>query len=100
MSSGRSDKFETLVEDDVWVGHGAVILSGVTIGRGSVVAAGAVVTASVPRYRVVAGVPARVVSARFTDDQIWTHETILGYKERTRTEGREEIPLLRLASRE
>ena len=50
-----------VISDDVWVGANAVILPGVTIGRHSVVAAGAVVTADVPDYSIVAGVPARVV---------------------------------------
>ncbi|MGE3840909.1 MAG: DapH/DapD/GlmU-related protein [Vicinamibacterales bacterium] len=49
------------IEDDVWIGSGAVITDGVTIGRRSVVAAGAVVTRDVPAETVVAGVPARVV---------------------------------------
>lgn len=53
-----------IVEDDVWVGANAVLLPGVTIGRGAVVAAGAVVTADVAPYTVVGGIPARVVSTR------------------------------------
>lgn len=51
------------IEDDVWIGSGAVILPGVTIGRGSVVGAGAVVTANVPPDVVVGGAPARVIRA-------------------------------------
>lgn len=50
-----------VVEDDVWIGSAAVITDGVRIGKGSVVAAGAVVTQNVPPHTVVAGVPARVV---------------------------------------
>ena len=49
------------VEDDVWIGAGAIVTDGVRIGCGAVVAAGAVVTADVPAHTVVAGVPARVV---------------------------------------
>jgi len=49
------------IEDDVWIGAGAIITDGVTVGRGAVVAAGAVVTADVPPHTVVAGVPARVI---------------------------------------
>lgn len=49
------------IEDDVWLGAGAVITDGVRVGRGAVVAAGAVVTRDVPAHTVVAGVPARVV---------------------------------------
>jgi virginiamycin A acetyltransferase len=56
------------VEDDVWVGHNAIILPGVKIvGRGSVVAAGAVVTKEVPRYAIVTGNPARVLRYRFDE---------------------------------
>jgi maltose O-acetyltransferase len=49
------------IEDNVWIGGGAVILPGVTIGRNAVVGAGAVVTRSVPPNVVVAGNPARVI---------------------------------------
>lgn len=53
-----------VIEDDVWIGSKVTILDGVTIGRGSVVAAGAVVTRSVPALSVAAGVPARVIRRR------------------------------------
>ena len=49
------------ISDDVWIGANAVILPGVTIGRHSVIAAGAVVTKDVPPYSVAAGVPARII---------------------------------------
>jgi len=49
------------IEDDVWIGAGAIVVDGVHIGRGAVVAAGAVVTRDVPPHTVVAGVPARAV---------------------------------------
>jgi acetyltransferase-like isoleucine patch superfamily enzyme len=49
------------IEDDVWLGTNAVVLPGVTVGRGAIVGAGAVVTADVPPFTVVAGVPARVI---------------------------------------
>jgi acetyltransferase-like isoleucine patch superfamily enzyme len=49
------------IEDDVWVGAGAIILDGVRIGRGAVIGAGAVVTEDVPAHTVAAGVPARAV---------------------------------------
>lgn len=50
-----------VVEDNVWIGACAIILPGVRIGKGSVVAAGAVITKDVPPYSVVAGIPARVI---------------------------------------
>ena len=53
-----------VVEDDVWLGAGAIVLAGVTIGHDSVVAAGSVVTRDVPPFAVVGGAPARVLRAR------------------------------------
>ena len=50
-----------IIEDDIWIGANAVILSGVTIGNHSVVAAGAVVTKNVPPHSLVAGVPAKII---------------------------------------
>ena len=49
------------IEDDAWIGAGAIVTDGVRIGRGAVVAAGAVVTADVPAHTVVGGAPARVL---------------------------------------
>lgn len=55
---------EIVIENDVWIGYGAIILPGVNIGQGSVIAAGSVVTKDVPSYSVVAGVPAVVIKNR------------------------------------
>jgi acetyltransferase-like isoleucine patch superfamily enzyme len=52
------------IEDDVWIGVNCSILDGVTIGRGAIVGAGAVVTKDVEPYSIVAGVPARVIRSR------------------------------------
>jgi acetyltransferase-like isoleucine patch superfamily enzyme len=49
------------IEDDVWIGSGAVVTDGVRVGAGAVIAAGAVVTRDVPAHTVVAGVPAKVI---------------------------------------
>jgi acetyltransferase-like isoleucine patch superfamily enzyme len=57
-----------IVEDEVWIGMNAVILSGVTIGKGAVVAACAVVTRDVPPYSIVGGNPARIIKYRFDED--------------------------------
>ena len=58
-------KGDIILEDDVWIGDGATVLSGVRIGQGAVVAAGAVVNKDVPPYAIVGGVPARVIKYRF-----------------------------------
>lgn len=76
--SPRGESPITTLEDDIWIGYGAIVLSGVTIGRGSIVAAGALVTADVGRYSIVAGVPAREVARRFSVEEIQRHEEILG----------------------
>jgi acetyltransferase-like isoleucine patch superfamily enzyme len=63
-----------VIEDYVWLGLRAIVLKRVTIGRGSVVSAGSVVTRDVAPYSVVAGVPARLVRMRFGREQIERHE--------------------------
>ncbi|MFC8620173.1 acyltransferase [Micromonospora purpureochromogenes] len=65
------------IEDDVWIGTRAVVLHGVTVGRGAVVGAGAVVTRSVPPYAIVAGNPARVIRLRWPVQTIRAHEVEL-----------------------
>ena len=63
-------KGDIIIDDDVWIGHRATILSGVHIGQGAVVAAGSVVTNDVAPYAVVGGVPAKVLKYRFSDEII------------------------------
>ena len=63
--AGRPERRPTIIEDDVWIGHGAILMTGVRIGRGAIVAAGAVVAADVPPYALVGGVPARKIRDRF-----------------------------------
>ncbi len=53
-----------IIEDDVWIAANAVVLPDVTIGRGAIVAAGAVVTGDVPPYQIVGGVPAKIIGSR------------------------------------
>lgn len=55
----------TVIGNDVWIGHGAVILGGVCVGDGAIIAAGAVVTRDVPPMTVAGGNPARVIRRRF-----------------------------------
>lgn len=63
-------KGDIIIEDDVWIGQGSIILSGVHIGQGAVIAAGAVVTHDVPPYAVVGGIPAKVLKYRFSEKTI------------------------------
>ena len=60
-------KGPVIVKDDVWIGMGATILSGVTIGQGAIIAAGAVVTKDVEPYAIVGGVPAKLIRYRFSE---------------------------------
>lgn len=75
----ENDK-DVVIEDDVWIGANAVILKGCVIGTGCIVATGSVVTKSMPPYSVVGGVPARVLKARFTPEQLEQHLTCLKKK--------------------
>lgn len=59
-----------MIENDVWIGHGATIMGGVIIHNGAVVGANAVVTKDVSPYAIVAGNPARVIKYRFDDEII------------------------------
>jgi len=73
----RGDKYKIIVEDDVWIGYGAIILSPARISRGSVIAAGSVVTKDVPAYNIVGGNPAKLIKLRFTREEILEHENLL-----------------------
>ena len=55
------------IGNDVWIGHGAIVLPGRSVGAGAVVAAGAIVTKDVPAYTIVAGNPARMIRRRFEE---------------------------------
>ncbi len=61
---GLTSRGDTVVEDDVWLGAGVIVLDGVRIGRGAVIGAGSVVTKDLPAYSICVGVPARVIKWR------------------------------------
>ncbi len=75
--SGRPPSQATTIGRDVLVGRGATIKRGVTIGNGAIIGAGAVVTKDVPRYAIVAGVPAKLIRYRFDQKARKIHERIL-----------------------
>ena len=85
----HASRGDVVIGHDVWLGSGCLILSGVTLGHGAVVAAHAVVTRDVPPYAVVAGNPARIVRRRFDEataaalvEAAWwdfPHETVAGW---------------------
>jgi len=70
MGNEAFSKGNIVIDDDVWIGYGVTILSGVHIGQGAVVAAGAVVTKDVPPYAIVGGVPAKIIKYRFSPEII------------------------------
>jgi chloramphenicol O-acetyltransferase type B len=59
-----------VIEDDVWLGYGSIIMSGVRIGKGSIIAAGSVVVKNVNEYSIYGGVPAKKLSDRFENIEI------------------------------
>ena len=75
-SKRPDDDLGVVIEDDVWIGTRAIVLRGVTIGRGAIIGAGSIVTKSIPPYAVAMGNPAKVVKYR------WDVETILDHEEK------------------
>jgi len=68
-----------IIEDDVWVGYGAIIMSGVKIGKGSIIAAGSVITKDIEPYCILGGNPAKFIKKRFTEEEIKLHESKLRF---------------------
>lgn len=60
----NGNKYSVVIEDDVWIGARAIILSGAKIGKGSIISAGAVVSSEIPTYSIVVGNPGRVIANR------------------------------------
>jgi chloramphenicol O-acetyltransferase type B len=71
---GKGVNSKVIIEDDVWIGYGAIIMSGVKIRRGSIIAAGSVVTKDVEPYSIVGGNPAKLIKYRFSKEEIMEHE--------------------------
>lgn len=81
-SRRKEDFIRTTIGNDVWIGANVSILGGLTVGTGSILGAGAVVTKDVPPYAIAVGCPARIIKKRFSDKKIeellssnWWEET-------------------------
>lgn len=70
MPTDWPDKGDTIIENDVWIGYDALIMPGVKIGNGAIIAAKSVVTKDVEPYTIVGGNPANLIKKRFADDVI------------------------------
>ena len=80
------ERDKVLIGNDVWIGHNAIVMPGVSVGNGAVIGAGAVVTKDVEPYSIVAGVPAKMIKMRFAAELIegiekcrwwdWDYDTI------------------------
>jgi len=68
IDQGQSDIRPVVIGDDVWIGARAIILPGVNIGKGSIIAAGSVVTKDVLEYSIVGGNPAKLIKKRFENE--------------------------------
>lgn len=85
VTDADKDKYDTkhecdqdvIIEEDVWCGANVTILKGVRIGRGSIIAAGSVVTRDIPPYTIAAGVPAKVIKQRMSEQEKLNHESHL-----------------------
>ena len=75
--SGRPQPRESIIGDDVWIGARVIIMRGVHIGHGAIIAAGSVVTRDIEPYSIVGGVPAKEIRKRFLPEQARVHDEYL-----------------------
>jgi len=75
--SGRPAVTPTYIGHDVWLGYRVIVMSGVQIGDGAIVAAGSIVTKDVAPYSIVAGIPAKQVDVRFNKEEVIKHKEML-----------------------
>jgi acetyltransferase-like isoleucine patch superfamily enzyme len=75
--SGWGEMSQIVIKDEVWIGCSSIILGPCTIGQGSILAAGSIVTKDIPPYSIVGGNPARLIKMRFTNEEIIEHESRL-----------------------
>jgi acetyltransferase-like isoleucine patch superfamily enzyme len=74
-NSDFKEYLPVVIGNDVWIGARAIILDGVTVGHGAIIAANSVVTKDVPPYAIVGGIPTKIIKYRFTEKKI---ETLIG----------------------
>ena len=70
IKESYAPKGDTVIKSDAWIGMNAMIMPGVTIGEGAIVASGSIVVGDVPPYTMVGGNPAKAIKKRFTDEEI------------------------------
>lgn len=70
VTSAWDNKGDIVIGNDVWIGYGAVILSGVTIGDGAIIGTNALVTKDIPPYTIAGGIPAKPIRKRFSEEKI------------------------------
>ena len=73
---GLKEENEIVIGNDVWIGHGVIIVGNINIGNGAILAAGSVITKDVPPYTIVGGVPAKIIKKRFSNQIIQEIETL------------------------
>jgi len=83
-----NDDKDIIIDDDVWIGMGAIVLKGVHIGRGSVIGAGSILTKDIPEYSIYTGGFLNKTSKRFNEDQLLEHHKILYEKKVIKNEFR------------
>lgn len=81
-SKAQGDDGKIIIEDDCWIGANAIILSNVTIGKGSIVGAGSIVTKNIPPYSIYTGSPEKKLRKRFNDEEVIKHEKLIKFKEK------------------
>lgn len=77
IRAGRDVNKPVVIEDDVWIGNGSTIMHGITLGEGSIIAAGALVTKDVEPYSIVGSPVAKVIRRRFEGKELERHRAIL-----------------------
>ena len=78
-NTGRAVRKGVSIGKVCWIGHGVTILDGINIGEGAIIAAGSIVTKSVQPYSINAGVPAKKIKMRFSDEDIAEHKKRLKF---------------------